>query len=422
MAKEEILSRVRVVVTGMGCISPLGNDVSDSWDALLNAESGVGPITLFDATEYKTRFAAEVKDFDPLVHIGRREARRMDRFAQFCLVATEQALVNSGFHITDANRDRVGVVIGTGIGGMGSMLGEAEKFYKLNTLRVSPFMVPMMLPDAACAQVAIRHGARGPNMAVVTACASGNNAIGEAAELIRRGAADVVIAGGAEAAIIPIAVASFNVMNAISTRNDDPTRASRPFDLNRDGFVIGEGAATLILESYEHAHARSAPILAEIVGYGFTNDAYHISAPAENGIGAAICMQNALAEAGLKPERIDYINAHGTSTFLNDSSETQAIKTVFGEHAYSTPVSSTKSATGHLLGGAGAIEAVFCIQALNESMIPATLNYETPDPECDLDYVPNQPRAADLNYVMTNSFGFGGHNATLIFGGTESDG
>lgn len=416
------MSRVRVVVTGMGCISPLGKDVSDSWDALLDGVSGVGPITLFDASDYRTRFAAEVKDFDPVVHFGRREARRMDRFAQFCLVATEQALEHSGLRIDDANRDRVGVVIGSGIGGMGSLMMEAEKFHKLNTLRVSPFMVPMMLPDSASAQVAIMYGARGPNMAVVTACASGNNAIGEAAELIRRGAADAVIAGGAEAGIIPIAVASFNVMNAISTRNDDPTRASRPFDLDRDGFVIGEGAATLILESFEHARTRSAPILAEIVGYGFTNDAYHISAPAENGSGAAICMQNALSEAGLKPEQIDYINAHGTSTLLNDRSETQAIKTVFAEHAYSTPISSTKSSTGHLLGGAGAIEAVFCIQALNEGMMPATQNYETPDPTCDLDYIPNHPRAVDLHYVMSNSFGFGGHNATLILGRSEDNG
>jgi len=406
----------------MGCISPLGSNVPESWDALLKGKSGVAPITLFDASGYKTKFAAEVKDFDPQAHFEPREARRMDRFTQFCLVATEQALDHSGLRINDANQDRIGVVIGSGIGGVGSLLAEAEKFYKQETLRVSPFMVPMMLPDAACSQVAIKYGARGPNMAVVTACASGNNAIGEAAELIRRGAADAVITGGAESGIIPIAIASFNVMNAISTRNDDPTRASRPFDLNRDGFVVGEGAATLILESYQHARARSAPILAEIVGYGFTNDAYHISAPAENGSGAAICMQNALAETGLKPEQIDYINAHGTSTLLNDSSETQAIKTVFGEHAYTTPVSSTKSSTGHLLGGAGAIEAVFCIQALNEGIIPATLNYETPDPACDLDYVPNQPRAAELHFVMSNSFGFGGHNATLILARSDTDG
>jgi 3-oxoacyl-[acyl-carrier-protein] synthase II len=346
----------------------------------------------------------------------------MDRFAQFSLVATEQALEQSGLRIDDANRDRVGVVVGTGIGGMTSLLKEAEKFYTLETRRVSPFMVPMMLPDAACAQVAIKYGARGPNMAVVTACATGSNAIGEAAEIIRRGAADVIITGGAEAAIIPLAVAGFNSMDAISKRNDDPARASRPFDLDRDGFVIGEGAAALILESLEHAQARSAPMLAEVVGYATTNDAFHISAPAENGAGAAICMRLALADAGLKPQQINYINAHGTSTQLNDSSETEAIKTVFGESAYDVPVSSTKSSTGHLLGGAGVLEAMFCILALNEGMMPATINYETPDPVCDLDYVPNTPRPAEIRFAMSNSFGFGGHNATLILGKPPSNG
>ncbi len=415
------MARVRVVVTGLGCISPLGNDVSNTWDSLIAGTSGAAPITLFDASEYKTRFAAEVKQFDPVAHLGQREARRTARFAQFCLVATAQALEQSELRIDNANRDRIGVVIGTGIGGMNRLLEEAERFYTLDTRRVSPFTVPMMIPDSACAQVAIRYGARGPNMAIVTACASGNNAIGEATELIRRGAADVIIAGGAEAAIAPIAVAGLSVMDAISKRNDDPTRASRPFDLDRDGFVMAEGAATLILESLEHAQARSAPILAEVVGYGFTNDAFHITAPAENGAGAALCMRNALADAGLETQHIDYINAHGTSTLLNDSSETKAMKTVFGEAAYDVPVSSTKSSTGHLMGGAGALEAMFCILALNEGLIPATLNYETPDPVCDLDYVPNEPRSAELRFVMSNSFGFGGHNATLILGRYPSD-
>jgi len=410
------VSRIRVVVTGMGCISPLGNDLASTWEALLAGVSGGAPITHFDASEYKTRFAAEVKGFDPQEYLNRREARRMDRFTQLAVVASAEALEHSELIIDDANRDRVGVVIGTGIGGMGSFTKQAEKFFKLDTLRVSPFMIPMMIPDAACAQVAIKHGARGPNMAVVTACASSTNAIGEAAEIIRRRAADVVIAGGSEASIVPLAFAGLNMMDAISKRNEDPARASRPFDLNRDGFLVGEGAATLILESLEHAQARSAPMLAEVMGYGFTNDAFHISAPAEMGAGAALCMGNALTDAGLKSRQIDYINAHGTSTFLNDSSETQAIKTVFEEHAYDVPISSTKSSTGHLMGAGGALEAVFCIQALNESMIPATINYETPDPVCDLDYVPNNPRPSELHFVMSNSFGFGGHNATLILG------
>jgi 3-oxoacyl-[acyl-carrier-protein] synthase II len=414
--------RKRVVITGMGCVSPLGNDVSLAWEALIAGQSGVDDITLFDTTEFKTKFAAEVKDFDPIQQLGVKLARHTDRFSQFAIVACEKALSQSGLVINENNTDRVGVVLGTGIGGIGTLVEESLKYYNCGPSRVSPFLVPMMLPDTGPGQIAIEFGLRGPNLAVVTACASGANAIGEAAEMIRRGAADVMVAGGSEAAIVSIAFAGFNIMNAISTRNDDPQAASRPFDLHRDGFVVGEGAATLILEDIECAKERSATILAELVGYAATNDAYHISAPAVNGEGAAKCMKLALQDASLSPDQINYINAHGTSTPLNDKSETAAIKTALGEAAYSTPISSTKSMTGHLLGAAGALEAIFCIQALQEGEIPPTINYDTPDPECDLDYVPNQSRRADIDYAMSNSFGFGGHNATLIIGRFKADG
>lgn len=409
------MRRTRVVVTGMGCISPLGNTVDDTWKALIAGRSGVGPITQFDASQFKTRFAAEVKEFDPEALLGRREARRMDRFTQFAVVAAGQALEHSGLRIDDHNRDRVGVIIGTGIGGVGTLIRETEKLRDRGPHWVSPFLVPMMLPDTAAGQVAITYGLRGPNMAVVTACATGANAIGEAAEIIRRGAADVMIAGGAEAGIVPPALAGFNVMDAVSTRNEDPQGASRPFDLDRDGFVMGEGAGALVLESEESAQARGAQVLAEVAGYGANNDAYHISAPLEDGSGAAACMRRALEDAGLQPEDIGYINAHGTSTRLNDASETAAIKSVFGERAYEVPVSSTKSMTGHLLGAAGAVEAIFSILALLRGLIPPTINYHTPDPKCDLDYVPNKARKASLRHVLSNSFGFGGHNACLIF-------
>jgi 3-oxoacyl-[acyl-carrier-protein] synthase II len=382
----------------------------------------VGPITLFDASDLLTRFAAEVKDFNPIPELGAKLARRIDRFTQFALVATKQALEHAKLAITEANRDRIGAIIGSGIGGIGTVFEEMRKYLERGPRWVNPFTVPMMLPDTAAGQVAISFGIRGPNMAVVTACASSSNAIGEAAELIRRGDADVMIAGGSEAGIVPLAMAGFSVMDAISKRNDDPQRASRPFDLDRDGFVAGEGGISLILESYEHAKQRGAPMLAELVGYAATNDAYHITAPAENGGGAATCMRLALDDAGLEPAQIDYINAHGTSTKLNDMSETAAIKTVLGERAYDVPVSSTKSMTGHLLGAAGAIEAMFSVKALEENVLPPTINYETPDPVCDLDYVPNEKRAKQLNYVMSNSFGFGGHNATLVFGKVHENG
>ncbi|OGO20001.1 MAG: beta-ketoacyl-[acyl-carrier-protein] synthase II, partial [Chloroflexi bacterium RBG_16_48_8] len=378
------MPRRRVVITGMGCVSPLGNDIQTTWEALVAGQSGVGDITLFDTTNFKTKFAAEVKDFDPVKHLGAKLARRADRFTQFALEACQQALSQSRVEINQNNTDRVGVVLGTGIGGIGTLVEESLKFHERGPGRVSPFLVPMMLPDTGPGQIAIEFGLRGPNMAVVTACASGANAIGEAGEMIRRGVADVMVAGGAEAAIVSIAFAGFNIMDAISTRNDHPQAASRPFDRDRDGFVVGEGAAVLILEEAGHAEDRGATILAEFVGYAATNDAYHISAPAPNGEGAAKCMILAMKDASLSPHQISYINAHGTSTPLNDPSETAAIKTALGEAAFSTPISSTKSMTGHLLGAAGALEAAFCVKALQEGKIPPTINYETPDPKCDL--------------------------------------
>ena len=405
----------RVVVTGMGCISPVGNTVKDTWDALLAGKSGAGMITVFDASKHKTRIAAEVKGFDAVAAFGVREARKMDRFTQFATVATLEALEQSGLKIDDTNRDRIGIVIGTGIGGIGTIMEQTEVMRERGVDRVSPFLIPMMISDSAAGMLAIRVGARGPNMAIATACASGNNAIGDAMETIRRGSADAMIAGGSEGALVPLAMAGMNVMGALSTRNDDPLKASRPFDKNRDGFLMGEGAGILVIEELEFAKARGANILCELTGYGTTDDAHHISAPAENGAGAAMSMKLALENANLTVNDIGYINAHGTSTPLNDKSETAAIKTVFGEQAYQIPVSSTKSMTGHLLGASGAVEAVFSVMAIRDGIIPPTINYETPDPVCDLDYVPNQARKVSPRHVMSNSFGFGGHNATLVF-------
>jgi 3-oxoacyl-[acyl-carrier-protein] synthase II len=404
----------RVVVTGLGCISPLGNCVEDLWSGLLAGRSGVDRITHYDTSDYKTKIAAEVKNFDGEALFGNREARRMDRFTQFALAASQQAVQDAALEIDDRNRDRIGVVIGTGIGGLTTLFEQIQVFNQRGPSRVSPFLVPMMLPDSGAGIVAIQLGARGPNMAVVTACATGTNAIGEAVEMIRRGYADVILAGGSEAVIVPIAMAAMGVMGALSTHNEHPQGASRPFDLNRDGFVMGEGAGILVLEDIEHARGRGATIMAEMSGYGTTNDAYHISAPAENGAGAARCMRMALENASLSIDEISYINAHGTSTPLNDKSETTAIKTVFGESAYAIPVSSTKSMTGHLLGASGAMEAIVCVKVIQDGILPPTINYETPDPECDLDYVPNVARKAPVQHVMSNSFGFGGHNATII--------
>lgn len=406
--------RKRVVVTGLGCVSPVGNNVEETWQALLAGKSGAANITQFDASHHKTKFAAEVKGFDSVALFGTREARRMDRFTQFAMAATLEALEQADFSIDESNRDRVGVLIGSGIGGIGTLLDQAEVMRERGPDRISPFLIPMMISDSAAGMIAIRLGARGPNMALATACATGSNTIGESSEMIRRGTVDVMIAGASEASIVAVAMGGMNVMGALSTRNDDPVRASRPFDKDRDGFLMGEGAGILLLESLEHAQARGARILCEVSGYGTSDDAYHVSAPAENGAGAALSMQYALDDAGLKPDDIGYINAHGTSTPLNDKSETAAIKTVFGKQAYKIPISSTKSMTGHLLGASGAVEAIVCAKIFEENILPATINYEIPDPECDLDYVPNQTRSARPDYVMSNSFGFGGHNATLV--------
>ena len=410
----------RIVVTGLGCISPLGNNVSDTWSSLLAGKSGAGPITRFDATKYKTRFAAEVKGFDPVALLGARDAHKFDRYAQLAIAAGQEALTQSGLTIDDSNRDRVGILVGTGIGGISTFMENVDVLRERGPERVSPFLVPMMIADSAAGLLAIRTGARGPNMAIASACATGTNVIGEALEMIRRGAADVMLAGSSEAAIVELTIAGLNVMTALSTRNDAPEKASRPFDKNRDGFMMGEGAGMIVLESLEHAQQRGAKILCELKGYGTSDDAYHISAPDVNGAGAAISMKHAIDDAGLKTTDIDYINAHGTSTILNDKSETAAIKTVFGEHAYKVPVSSTKSMTGHLLGASGSVEAVICVKVLQENILPPTINYETPDPDCDLDYVPNTARPAKPKHVMSNSFGFGGHNATLIMSRFES--
>jgi len=407
--------RRRVVITGMGAVTPVGNGVADMWTALVEGRSGVAPITHFDASELKTRFAAEVKDFHPEEHFGRREARHMDRFVQFALVAAREAVADARIEFDAVDQHRVGVLIGTGIGGIHTILEQARIMDTRGPRRLSPFFIPMILPDIAAGHIAIVYGLKGPNMAVSSACATGTNAIGEAAEMIRRGSADIMICGGSEAAIVPLAIAGFNIIRAISTRNDDPTRASRPFDAKRDGFVVGEGSGILILESLEHAQQRGAHIYAEVLGYGASADAYHIAAPAENGEGAVAAMRAALSDAGIAPDEVDYLNAHGTSTELNDVTETAAIKTTFGDHAYRLAVSSTKSMTGHLLGAAGAVEAIACVKALEDQIIPPTINYEYPDPRCDLDYVPNEARRAPLRTVMSNSFGFGGHNASLIF-------
>ncbi len=405
----------RVVVTGLGAVSPLGNDVPTTWNNLVAGKSGAAPIRSFDTTDFKTKFACEVKEFDVTPLVGRKEARRMDRFTQLAVAACKEAMDDSGLQVTPDTSWRIGVLVGTGIGGISTIETEMRQLVLKGPDRISPFMVPMMLPDTAPGQLAIQFGFRGPNMCAVSACATGANAIGEAFEWIRRDAADVVVTGSTEAGVLPLALASFNNMTAISTRNDDPERASRPFDRTRDGFVVSEGAAILILEELEHALARHAKIYGEVIGYGSTADAFHITAPAEDGAGAAMAMRLALKQAGLQPNQIDYINAHGTSTPLNDKSETLAIKTVFGEDAYKVPISSIKSMTGHLMGAGGSLEAMTCMKVMTDGVIPPTINYEFPDPECDLDYTPNTARQLKANTIMSNSFGFGGHNAVLIF-------
>ncbi len=404
----------RVVITGLGVITPLGNTVEEFWQSLVQGKSGIGPITLFDASEYPVRFAGEVKNFDPLVYLDKREARRMDRYAQFALAAAKQAVADAGLMITEAIADRVGVCLGSGIGGVQTWEDQHRTLLERGPERVSPFFIPMMICDIAAGLISITFNARGPNLCLATACATGNHSIGEAYEHIRLGNADVMIAGGSEAGVCPTSVAGFSAMKALSTRNEEPQKASRPFDAERDGFVLGEGAGVVVLEERDFALRRGARIYAELVGYGLTADAHHITQPAPCGAGAARSMQMALQRAGLQPEEVDYINAHGTSTPAGDVAETQAIKQVFKDHAYRLAISSTKSMTGHLLGAAGGVEFVATVLTIVHHLIPPTINLEHPDPECDLDYVPNQARQARVRVALSNAFGFGGHNSTLI--------
>ncbi len=408
------MSKKRVVVTGLGALSPLGNDAETSWKNAIGGVSGIGPITRVESDEYPAKVAAELKDFNIENYMDKKEARKMDRFTQYAVVAAKMAVQDAGLNITDEIAPRVGVWVGSGIGGLETLESQFEIFLTKGPRRVSPFFVPMMIPDMATGQISIALGAKGVNSCTVTACATGTNSIGDAFKVIQRGDADAMITGGTEAPLTRMSFAGFSANKALST-NPDPKTASRPFDKNRDGFVMGEGAGIIVLEELEHALARGAKIYGEIVGYGSTGDAYHITAPAQDGEGGARAMQEAIKDAGIKPEEIDYINAHGTSTYYNDKYETKAIKTVFGDHAYKLAVSSTKSMTGHLLGAAGGIEAIFSVMAIKDGIIPPTINIETPDEECDLDYVPDKAREQDVNIVLSNSLGFGGHNATLIF-------
>ena len=407
--------RRRVVVTGMGLVVPIGIGVETAWKNACEGKSGIGRLTRFDPEGFDTRIAAEVKGFNPELYIEKKEVKKMDLFIQYALAATKEAVEDSKLSITPENGDRIGVIVGTGLGGLPTI----EKYHQIlmerGPGRISPFFIPMLVANLAAGQIAIQYGAKGPNICLVTACATGGHCIGDAFRAIVYGDADAVIAGGTEANITPLTVGGFNAMKALSTRNDEPEKACRPFEKNRNGFVIAEGAGIVILEELEFAQKRNARIYAELIGYGYTGDAYHITAPSPDGDGAIRCMRMAIKDAGLKPEDIDYINAHGTSTQLNDLTETIAIKKVFGDHAKMIPISATKSMTGHLLGAAGSTEAIFTILALQDGILPPTINYEKPDPECDLDYVPNVARRQHLNTGMSNAFGFGGTNATLIF-------
>ncbi|UFJ42077.1 beta-ketoacyl-ACP synthase II [Brevibacillus humidisoli] len=404
----------RVVITGAGVISPVGNDVTTFWNSLLAGKSGISRISSFDVSDYPTQIAGEVKDFDPEMYMEKKEIRRTDRFVQFATAAAKMAVQNAGLQIGEQNARRVGVYIGSGIGGLTTWEEQHTVLMEKGPRRVSPFFIPMMIANMATGQVSIELGAKGPTSSAITACATGTNAIGDAFKLIQYGKADAMVTGGAEATIRPMALAGFCSAKAMSTRNDEPEKASRPFDRDRDGFVMGEGAGVIVLEELEHAQKRGAEILAEVIGYGMSGDAYHITAPAPGGEGAARCMQDALDDAGIEPSEVGYINAHGTSTEPGDIAETMAIKAVFGEHAYRLAVSSTKSMTGHLLGATGAIEAIATTFALRDQILPPTINLEHPDPQCDLDYVPNEARRANVQVAMSNTFGFGGHNATIV--------
>lgn len=405
----------RVVITGLGAVTPVGNDVTTMWESIVAGKSGVDFVTKVNREEFPAQIAAEVKDFEPTTYMEKKDARKMDPFAQYAVAAAKMAVEDADLTIDESNANRVGVWIGSGIGGMKTYEDQHTKFNEKGYKRVSPFFVPMMIPDMAAGQVSIQLGAKGINSCSVTACASGANSIGDAFKSVQRGDVDYMIAGGTEAPISNMAFAGFSSAKALSLNDENPKQASRPFDKDRDGFVMGEGAGLLILESLETALERGAHIYGEIVGYGATGDAYHITAPAENGEGAARAMQHAMDDAGITADEVDYINAHGTSTALNDKFETVAIKSVFGDHAYKLAVSSTKSMTGHLLGAGGSVEAIISLKAIIESTVPATINYETPDPDCDLDYVPNEARNQNVDVVLSNSFGFGGHNVSLVF-------
>ena len=407
--------RKRVVITGVGLVIPTGIGTETAWKSVCEGKSGIGPLTRFDPNGFETKIAGEVRGFNPEAYVEKKEIKKMDLFIQYALAATKEALEDSQLKITPENCDRIGVIVGTGLGGLPTI----EKYHQIllekGPSRISPFFIPMLIANMASGQIAIQFGAKGPNTCIVTACATGAHCIGDAFRAILYGDADAVITGGTEANITPLTISGFNAMKALSTRNEEPQKACRPFEKNRDGFVVGEGSGILILEELEFALKRNAKIYGEIIGYGYSGDAYHITAPPPDGEGAARCMRMAIKDAGLKPEDVDYINAHGTSTPLNDLTETIAIKTVFGEHARKVCVSSTKSMTGHLLGAAGSTEAIFALLAIRDDIIPPTINYDVPDPECDLDYVPNQARHQSLNVTMSNAFGFGGTNATLIF-------
>lgn len=405
----------RVVVTGLGAITPIGNTVTEYWEGLMTGRNGIAPITLFDPSRHACRIAGEVKDFDPTAYLDRKEAKRMDRFAQFGVCASKQALAHSGLVINDLNAEQVGVLIGTGVGGLKVMEDQQTVYLTKGPDRCSPFTIPMMIANMAAGLTAIHTGAKGPNSCTVTACAAGSHAIGDAFRLVQRGYAKAMICGGSEAAITPLSLAGFASARALSTRNDDPAHACRPFDRDRDGFVMGEGSGILILEELEQALERGAKIYAEIVGYGMTCDAYHITSPVPDGYGATRAMELALKDGNLTPPQVSYVNAHGTSTQANDKTETKAIKKALGDRASEIAVSSTKSMTGHLLGGSGGIEAVATILAIHRDLIPPTINLENPDPECDLDYVPHESRTQEVNVALSNSFGFGGHNVTLAF-------
>lgn len=412
------MNRKRVVVTGVGLVTPVGNTINEFWDALLEGRSGVGKITAFDPSKFSCHFAAQIKNFDSSQYFNSKDARKTDIFVQYAISAAKSAILDSGINLEEADRNRIGVLIGSGIGGLHTIESEHKKYleygHEKGPSRISPFLIPMLIVNMAAGQVSIYFGLKGPNTAVATACATGNHALGDAFRIIQRGGADAMVAGGSEAAITHMGFGGFCALRALSTRNDAPEKASRPFDKDRDGFVMGEGAGIVVLEELEHALKRNAKIYCEMIGYGMSGDAYHMTAPDPEGDGAIRCMKLSLEDAGIKPEQVDYINAHGTSTVYNDKIETLAIKKIFGGHAKKMAISSTKSVTGHLLGAAGGVEFIACGLAIRDKVIPPTINYETPDPECDLDYTPNKPKRKEINIALSNSLGFGGHNATVI--------